>query len=70
MNWEESSSDDFPQAVRDVQGVCVVPLSVVERHGHHLPTGTDLLIGRKLCRRAAALDRLKVLNEAGVYTGI
>ena len=36
MNWEELSSDDFPQAVKDAQGVCVVPLSVVERHGHHL----------------------------------
>ena len=56
MNWEELSSDDFPQAVHDAQGVCVVPLSVVERHGHHLPTGTDMLIGRELCRRAATLE--------------
>jgi creatinine amidohydrolase/Fe(II)-dependent formamide hydrolase-like protein len=41
MNWEELSSNDFPQAVRNAQSVCLVPLSVIERHGHHLPTDTD-----------------------------
>jgi creatinine amidohydrolase len=56
MNWEELSSDDFPQAVRAAGGVCLVPLSVIERHGHHLPVGTDMFIGRELCRRVAALE--------------
>ena len=69
MNWEELSSDDFPQAVQEAQGVCVVPLSVVERHGHHLPTGTDLLIGRELCRRAAALEPVIVFPDL-IFTQI
>jgi len=56
MNWEELTGDQFPQAVETAQGVCLLPLSCVERHGHHLPVGTDMFIGRELCRRAAAIE--------------
>ncbi len=69
MNWEELTSDDFPQAVRDAQGVCLVPLSVVERHGHHLPTGTDKFIGREMCRRVAALEPVVVFPDV-IFTQI
>ena len=69
MNWEELSSDDFPQAVRNAQGVCLVPLSVIERHGHHLPTGTDMLIGRELCRRTAALEPVIIFPDV-IFTQI
>lgn len=56
MFWEELTSDEFPQAVADAQGVCLLPLSCIERHAHHLPLGTDMYIGRDLCRRAAELE--------------
>jgi len=56
MHWEELTGDEFPQAVSASQGVCLLPLSVIERHGHHLPLGTDMYIGRELCRRASALE--------------
>jgi creatinine amidohydrolase len=54
--WEELTGDQFVEAVAAAQGVCLVPLSVIERHGHHLPLGTDMFIARELCRRAAALE--------------
>src|SRR5205085_12128449 len=56
MHWEELTGDQFPQAVADAQGVCLLPLSCIERHGHHLPLGTDMFIGREVCARAAALE--------------
>ena len=56
MQWTELTSDAFPAAVAQCGGVCLVPLSVVERHGHHLPLGTDMYIGRELCRRAACAE--------------
>jgi creatinine amidohydrolase len=56
MRWEELTSDRFADAVEEVGGVCLVPLSVVERHGHHMPMGTDTYIGRALVDRAAALE--------------
>lgn len=56
MNWEELSGDQFPSAVATAQGVCLLPLSCIERHAHHLPLGTDMYIARELCRRAAELE--------------
>lgn len=56
MHWEELTSDRFEQALTQVEGVCLLPLSCIERHGHHLPLGTDMYIGRELCRRAAELE--------------
>ena len=56
MRWEELTGDVFEEAVRKVEGVCLLPLSCIERHGHHLPLATDMYIGRELCSRAAALE--------------
>lgn len=56
MRWEELTGDQFPQAVKDVQGVCLLPMGCIERHGHHLPMGTDMLTARELCRRAAEIE--------------
>ena len=56
MRWEELTGDEFPEAVKASEGVCLVPLSVIERHAHHLPLGTDMYIGREMCLRAAALE--------------
>lgn len=56
MRWEELTGDRFAEAVEECEGVCLVALSVVERHGHHLPMGTDTYIGREILTRAAALE--------------
>jgi creatinine amidohydrolase len=56
MRWEELTGDQFPKAVETAQGVCLLPLSCIERHAHHLPLGTDMYIGRELCRRAAEIE--------------
>ena len=56
MRWEELTGDRFPEAVEQCGGVCLIALSVIERHGHHLPLGTDTYIGRAVLDRAAALE--------------
>jgi creatinine amidohydrolase len=56
MRWEELTGDRFPEAVKECEGVCLVALSVIERHGHHLPLGTDMYEGRGLLSRVAALE--------------
>jgi creatinine amidohydrolase len=56
MRWDELTSDLFPQAVKKAEGVCLLPLSCIERHGPHLTLATDMLIGREVCNRAAALE--------------
>ena len=56
MRWEELTGDRFAEAVKECEGVCLIALSVIERHGHHLPLGTDMYIGREILNRAAAIE--------------
>lgn len=41
--WEELTAPDFVQAIHQSKGVCVLPFGIIEKHGPHLPLGTDLL---------------------------
>lgn len=56
MRWDELTGDLFPAAVQKAEGVWLLPLSCLERHGHHLPLATDMFLGREVCHRAAALE--------------
>lgn len=56
MRWEELSADRFAAAAKECEGVCLIALSVLERHGTHLPLGTDMYEGRGLLSRVAALE--------------
>jgi creatinine amidohydrolase len=56
MNWLDLTGDDFKKAIRKAAGVCLVPIGCVERHGHHLPVGTDQYIARALCERVARVE--------------
>lgn len=53
MHWEDLTAPAFAEAVRAAAGVCVVPLGVVEKHGEHLPLGTDFLTAHRLAGLAA-----------------
>jgi creatinine amidohydrolase len=52
MQWENLTSNDFKEAVRDT-GVCIIAMGVVEKHSDHLPLGTDFLAGHALAGLAA-----------------
>jgi creatinine amidohydrolase len=52
MQWEHLTSDEFALAVR-LTGVCILTMGVVERHGTHLPLGTDYLSGHAIACLAA-----------------
>ena len=41
--WEELTAPDFVTAIHQADGVCVLPFGILEKHGPHLPIGTDLL---------------------------
>jgi len=56
MKWAELTAPEFARAVRRSKGVCVVPVGVVEKHGDHLPLGTDYLYGQALAQRAAEIE--------------
>jgi creatinine amidohydrolase len=63
MRWDELTSDFFREAVQKAEGICLLPLSCIERHGYHMPVGTDMLIGREVCNRIAALEPSIVFSD-------
>jgi creatinine amidohydrolase len=52
VRWEELTAPDFVRAVERAGGTAVLPLGIVEKHGPHLPLGTDLLDAREVALRA------------------
>ena len=51
--WEELTASDFVLSVKQSEGVCLIPIGVIEKHGQQLPLGTDVYTAREICRRAA-----------------
>jgi len=43
VKWEELTAGDFVSAIQKSQGVCLLPFGILEKHGPHLPLGTDLI---------------------------
>ena len=61
--WEELTASDFVQAIHQSQGVCVLPFGILEKHGPHLPIGTDLLDVRYAVANAVAQEYAVVFPE-------
>ena len=43
----------FRPAIHQSQGVCLLPFGIIEKHGPHLPLGTDLINVRYVTEKAA-----------------
>ncbi len=54
--WEELTGPDFITAIHNAQGVCLLPFGIIEKHGPHLPLGTDLINVRYVTEHAAAQE--------------
>ena len=61
--WEELTAPDFLQAIKNSQGTCLLPFGILEKHGPHLPLGTDLLNVRYLSLTAVAQEFAIVFPE-------
>jgi creatinine amidohydrolase len=56
FKMEEITSPMFPAAIEKAGGVCIIPLGIIEKHGPHLPLGTDLFESREIAFRAAGKE--------------
>lgn len=54
VRYEELTAPEFVQAVARSGATCIIPLGILEKHGPHLPVGTDLIDCREVSARAAA----------------
>ncbi len=63
VKWEELTSADFRDAIAQAQGTCLLPFGILEKHGPHLPLGTDLLDVRYAALHAAEQNYAVVFPE-------
>jgi creatinine amidohydrolase len=63
VKYEELTSPDFIKAVAKSASTCVIPIGILEKHGPHLPLGTDLIDVRELALRAANKEYTIVFSE-------
>jgi creatinine amidohydrolase len=61
--WEELTADDFRKAVQQSEGTCLLPFGIIEKHGPHLPLGTDLINIRHVTLEAVKTDFAVVFPE-------
>src|SRR5260370_8340517 len=63
VKWEELTAADFRDAIQQSKGTCLLPFGILEKHGPHLPLGTDLLNVRYVSLHAAAQEYAVVFPE-------
>ena len=77
MLWEELSALQFEEAAKKSKGVCILPIGCIEKHGNHLPLGTDMYVAQAVCKAAAEREPAVVfpyyfmgqISEARHYPG-
>src|SRR5215469_15067401 len=63
VHWEELTGGDFIEAIKRSQGTCLLPFGILEKHGPHMPLGTDLLDVRYASLHAADQQYAVVFPE-------
>jgi hypothetical protein len=55
MQWENLSTTKLMKAREETGGVCIVPIGCMEKHGTHMPAGTDIFTVRR-----TVIDAVKI----------
>ncbi len=63
VQWEDLTAADFRAGIEQSGGVCMLPFGILEKHGPHLPVGTDLLKVRYASLQAAQREYAIVFPE-------
>lgn len=61
--WLYVTSEDLVKLRDAVNGVCVIPMGAVEKHGLHLPLGTDILQASHIAYEASQLEPVCVFPD-------
>jgi creatinine amidohydrolase len=69
VKWEEMTALEFKEAVSLSNATCIIPIGVLEKHGTHLPLGTDLLDVREVVNRAT-LKEYAIVFPAYIFSQI
>ena len=68
MLWENLREEEFDGAIEASGGLCVIPLGCLEKHGQHLPVGTDYFEAQSIVKYAAEREEV-VIFQPGAWLG-
>jgi|WetSurSiteA1Bulk_404760.scaffolds.fasta_scaffold00536_9 creatinine amidohydrolase len=63
VKYEELTVPLFIKAIDQSSRTCIIPLGIIEKHGNHLPLGTDLINIRATAVKAALQEYAVVFPE-------
>ena len=61
--WLYVTSKEFETLREESKGVCVIPMGCVEKHGLHMPLGTDIIQANGLAYEASKLETFTVFPD-------
>jgi creatinine amidohydrolase len=61
--WDELTASDWPQALARSSRTCILPIGILEKHGPHVPIGSDLIHAREWAARATRLEYAVVFPD-------
>ena len=68
MLWDNLREEEFEDAIKKSGGLCIIPIGCIEKHGQHLPVGTDMFIARKIIEDATKVEDAMVF-DIGAWMG-
>lgn len=61
--WDELVASDWPKALEKSSQTCILPIGILEKHGPHIPIGSDLIQVREWCARATKKEYAVVFPD-------
>jgi creatinine amidohydrolase len=63
VRWDELTASDWPAALERSARTCILPIGILEKHGPHVPIGSDLIQAREWSARAARREYAVVFPD-------
>src|SRR5690349_16020721 len=61
--WDELTASDWPLALQKSAGTAILPIGILEKHGPHVPIGSDLIQVREQAARATKQEYAVVFPD-------
>jgi creatinine amidohydrolase len=61
--WDELTASDWPKAMDRSAKTCILPIGILEKHGPHVPIGSDLIQVREWAARATKKEYAVVFPD-------
>ena len=61
--WDELTASEWPKALEKSNYTCILPIGILEKHGPHVPIGSDLIQVREWSARATKKEYAVVFPD-------